>query len=566
MTQEEREQIVSNDYADIIVNYLNNPQILNRIPNAVIHIMNEVYAVVHFPVSQLTAQRLGTFGFYTVPSLNGLASEVAIEASEVSRLRNIPGFDLRGEGVLVGIVDTGIDYTLPVFKKEDNTTRIVALWDQTIQTGSAPFNTDFGTEYTMDVINQALQSPNPFEVVPSTDENGHGTALAGVAAGNEVERENFTGVATRAELVVVKLKQAKSYLREFFVIPPEAVCYQENSIMWGVQYCVQVARKLNRPIVICLGIGTSQDAHDGRSPLSTLLSLLGDYPKTAIVTALGNEGNKGRHYRGTINPAIGKIAVELNVGEGEGGFAMELWGDAPGIFSVDFLSPSGEYIPRIPPGIRVSREIAFIFDQTIINVDYRAVETVTGDQLILMRFRNVSPGIWRINVYGQGDLPSIFHIWLPMGDFISNETYFIQPDIYTTLIAPGTAEVPMTVTSYNAVNGILYVNASRGYTRANVIKPEFAAPGVNYIAPTLGGGYANFSGTGVAAAHAAGVTALMLEWGVVLGNQPNMNTIEIKKFFIRGAKRNVNLLYPNRDWGYGILDIYGTFNVLRTNL
>ncbi|MDF2906453.1 MAG: hypothetical protein K0R34_1774 [Herbinix sp.] len=566
MTEEEKTRIISEDYADLIVNYSSNPMILQRIPNATIHIMNEAFAILHVPVTQLAGKGFGAYGYSTLPYLCGLASEVSLEASKITELRNYPNFNLRGQGVLIGIVDTGINYSLPTFKKADGSTKVAALWDQTIQSGISPFNTEFGTEYRQEQINQALATQNPLDIVPSTDENGHGTMLAGIAVGTENNREDFAGVAPDAELVVVKLMQAKKYIRDFYNIREGVVCYQENSIMWGVQYCVQVARQLNRPISICLGIGTSQDAHDGNSSLSSFLSILADFPKTGVVTAIGNEGNRGRHFHGVIDPNSHTTTVELNVGEEDKAFSMEIWGDAPGIYSMDILSPAGEYIPRIPPSLRVSREISFIFEETIILLDYQTVENLTGDQLILLRFRDTTPGIWRFTVYGQSDLSTGFHVWLPMGDFISTQTYFIQADIYTTIIAPGSAAVPITVTAYNPTSGTLYVNASRGYTRSNIVKPELAAPGVNYIAPNLTGGFQNYSGTGVASAHTAGVVALALEWGVVLGNQPNLDTIEIKNYLIRGAKRSGNLAYPNRDWGYGMVDLYNTYNALRINL
>ncbi|MDF2944780.1 MAG: hypothetical protein K0S01_3638 [Herbinix sp.] len=566
MTEEERSRIISQDYADLIIYYRNNPRILEGIPNAVIQIMNEAYAVLYIPVAQFASRRAGNYGFLIVPNVLGLASEVALEASSVNELRNIPNFNLRGEGVLIGIVDTGINYSLPVFKKPDGTTKIISIWDQTIQSENYPYDYYFGTEYNSAQINQALQAENPLDIVPSTDENGHGTMLAAVAAGTNMNQENFNGVAPEAELIIVKLKQAKEYLINYYSIPEGVSCFQENSVMWGVQYCIRVARQLDRPVAICIGMGTSLDAHDGNSPLSSFLSLLADFPKTGVVTAIGNEGNRGRHYYGKIDPTIGNATLELNVGENEGSFSMELWGDAPGIYTIDILSPSGEYIPRITAGLRVSREITFIFEETVIYIEYQTVEALSGDQMIFIRFRNVTAGIWKFNVFGQGDLATGFHIWLPMGDFISADTYFIQPNINTTVISPGSAEIPLTVTAYNPANGTLFVNASRGFTRSNMIKPELAAPGVNYLAPNVAGEFVNFTGTGVAAAHTTGIVALILEWGVVRGNQLNMDTIEIKNFLIRGAIRTNNLTYPNRDWGYGVLNLYHTFDVLRSNI
>jgi hypothetical protein len=567
ITQEQRDIITNEDYANLIIDYRNNPQILQGIPNSTVQIMNEAFAVIYIPVSQLGNRgTIGTFGYSVTPSLYGLTSEVAVDASGVDTLRKTPNFNLRGSGVLIGIVDTGINYTLPIFKNADGTTRIYTLWDQNITSDNFPRPELFGTVFSQEQINQAINSSDPQSVVPSVDEIGHGTALAAVAAGTEVDEADFEGVAPESELVIVKLRPAKKYLKDYFIIPNDVVCYQEDYIMWGIQYCIEAARSVNKPISICLGLGSSQGAHDGRSALSVLSSLLASFPKTGLTASAGNEGNLGRHFYGVIKPAIGKIEVDLNVAENEGGFSMELWGDAPGIYSLDILSPAGEYISRIPAGLRVSRQIAFIFEPTIIDIDYQTVENETGDQLILIRMHNVSAGTWKFTVYGQGDLSSSFHIWLPMGNMISRDTRFVQPDIYTTVLAPGTADAAFTVTAYNPLNNTLYVNASRGYTRANDIKPELAAPGVNYIAPDKDGRFINYTGTGIAAAHGTGIIALLLEWGVVLGEQANMSTIEAKNYLIRGAKRTNTLVYPNRDWGFGSIDIYNTFNVLRINV
>ncbi len=565
MTGEDRARITSDEYADILVEYRGNPQLLQVYQDAVIQIMNEVYAIAYVPVQQFTNPN-SRFRYAEIPSPFGLTDEASLDASGITELRNFATFNLRGEGVLVAIIDTGIDYLNPAFIREDQTTKIVSIWDQTIESEISPFNTEFGTEYTMEQINQALASDAPLEIVPSMDEIGHGTTMAAIAVGNDNPSENFYGVVPDAELIVVKLRQAKQPLRDFYVIPEGTNCYQENNLMWGLHYCYLKSNELRRPVVICLGSGTSMDAHDGLSPLCVMCNLLADVPNVVVVSGVGNEGNKGRHFYGIIEPNIGSTTVELNVAEGEFGFTMVLWGDAPGIFSIDILSPSGEFIPRIPVGIRVNRVLSFIFETTVIHLDYHTVESQTGDQLILFRFQNVSSGIWRINVYGQSNLAAGFHIWLPMGDFISSDTYFIQPNIYTTTLSPATARIPIAVTAYNPVNGNLYVNSGRGYTRSNVIKPELAAPGVNYIAPSSANEYTTHSGSSVATAHSAGIAAMVLEWGTVRNNSPGMDSLAVKNFLIRGANRRQNLNYPNRDWGFGIIDILNAFDFLRAHI
>jgi subtilisin family serine protease len=564
LTPDFEERVFSDDYADLLITYSGDPAVFEQFQDASIHIINFFFAVVHVPVSQITEDIVSVLGYSVMPSLFGVISQASLEASGVRRIRNIPSFNLRGQGVLIGFLDTGIDYTNPIFQYADGTTRIAALWDQTIRTGDAPAVPGFGSEYSREQINEALRSANPYDIVPSRDENGHGTLIAGIAAGNEVPQSDFYGIATEAELLVVKLKPAKPYLKRFFRIPEDALCFQENDIIHGLDYLVNKAADLQRPLIVCIAIGTSQGAHDGRGSLSSYLSLLAERFGVAVVVAAGNEGSARRHYRGQVDPITGYDTVELNVGENEQGFSMELWADPPNIFTIDILSPSGEYISRLGTTLDETREISFIFERTIIWVDYQMVESQSDDQLILIRFSDPAPGIWRFRVYGiRGEGPQGFHIWLPMSGFISDNTYFIRSDPYTTILSLGNTRVPVTVTAYNDLDDSLYLNASRGYTRIGVIKPDVAAPGVNVIGPTLDQGFAAATGTSVSAAHTAGIAALLMEWGVVRGNYPNMSSVEMRVFFIRGARRNQALTYPNRDWGYGILDVFNAFDTIR---
>jgi len=390
--------------------------------------------------------------------------------------------------------------------------------------------------------------------------------IAGIAGGSAVEESGFYGVAPDAEFVVVKLKQAKRYLRDFFFIPQNAVCFQENDIMQGLMYLFNVSLRLQRPIVVCIALGSSQGAHDGLGTLSTFISISASVPGIGIIVAAGNEGNARRHFSGRINATTGYDTVELNVAENEPGFSMEIWGTSPDVYSLDILTPTGEYIPRIAVGRNEHRVINFIFEETVIYVDFQMVESQSGSQLILMRFDRPTPGIWRFNVYERGGLNRGFNIWLPMEGFISNGTYFIRSDPYTTILTLGNALNPITVTAYNDADDSLYLNASRGFTVTNRIKPEIAAPGVNVLGPTMDGGFARFTGTSVAAAHTTGIAVLMFEWGYIRGNIPNMSTVEMRNLLIRGARRDADAVYPNRDWGYGILDIYNVFDALRGGL
>ena len=555
--------ITSEEYGDILIEYSGDENVLNSFQDAYIEIINYLQAVVHLPVSRITNRFVLEYGYSAMPNLYVPISDGSLEASGILKIRNVPNFNLLGEGVLVGIVDTGIEYTNPVFQYADGRTRIVSIWDQTIQAGPPPQGRLYGTEYSRDRINEALASTDPLAIVPSMDNVGHGTMVAGIAGGNVSPEKGFSGVAPAVEFAIVKLKEAKGYLKNFYRVPENILCYQENDILFALGYLLDIAFLLQRPIAICIALGSSQGGHGGRGILSNYLSIISNTPGVITVIAAGNEGNTKRHYYGRVNPTIGYDEVELNVGEGESGFSMEIWGRVPSIFSIAILTPNGEFVPRIAVGMDENREITFIFEQTVINIDYQVIEAESGDQLILVRFQNPTQGIWRFHVYERGDLNLGFHIWLPMGDLISSNTFFLRSDPYVTVLSPGNAEVPLTVTAYNVADDSLYTASGRGYTRVGVIKPNVAAPGVNMLAPTLGNEFGSFSGTSTSAAHVAGVAAMILEWGIVRNNLQGMSTVEFKKLVMRGAKRSTTLNYPNRDWGYGILDVYNIFDSLR---
>jgi subtilisin family serine protease len=562
MNEEERRQIISDDYVDGIVEIALSPEEYARYAGTTINYINEKYAAIYVPFSRVPDRLIGSVAYSVIPKLFSLLDISSLEKMGVTRLQRTPNLSLKGNGVLLGFIDTGIDYQNPLFQYADKTTRIVSIWDQSIENMEASSDIFYyGTEYSREQINLALKSEAPLDIVPSTDDIGHGTTLAGLAGGTPNEAAEFSGVAPLSEYVIVKLKTAKSEIRNYFGMPEQAICYGENDIMFSLVYLVNTARKMNRPIVICIGLGSSQGSHEGLGPLNDLISAFSNQVGIAIIIATGNEGNEGHHFYGEINNASDYTSVELKIGENENNFSMELWGNTPGTYSIDIISPSGEYIPRIPAKVDTFKIISFIFDTTIICVDYVIVESQTGDELILLRFRNPAPGIWKIRVYGT-KITSGFHIWLPVRGFISQETYFLTPNQYTTITDPGNNLFAITTTAYNANTNSLYGDASRGYTRYNIVNPDLASPGVDVYSPLGNGKYGLTSGTSTAAALLAGVTAMMLEWGIVNGHDRSMDTYQIKKYFIRGVSREPSIKYPNQEWGFGTVNIYGTFESL----
>lgn len=262
--------------------------------------------------------------------------------------------------------------------------------------------------------------------------------------------------------------------------------------------------------------------------------------------------------------------VEIRVANGERGFFIELWATEPELYTVGFVSPTGEVIPRLPIGLGAEITVPFTLEQTVITVNYRTTEIGSGSQFVLMRFEAPTAGIWHIRVYNSLFITGIFHMWLPVEGFISEDTFFLRSDPNTTITEPANAAVPITVSTYNHINNSIYIHSSRGYTRGGLIKPDLAAPGVNVYGPGLspGGAGETFpmtrrTGSSVAAAHVAGAVADLFTWGIVRGNNTAMSDASVRAYLIRGANRNPAYTYPNREWGYGTLDLYQTFLRIR---
>ncbi|MBQ9119459.1 MAG: S8 family peptidase [Lachnospiraceae bacterium] len=540
--------------------------------------LNQEYLIVHFyaPTSAIYSGRFAV-AYGSIPKCYALQQDggeivgtdagdsfSVLEAMGIGRLRRLPYLDLYGRGVLIGLIDTGIDYRHPVFINPDGSSRIYAIWDQTEAAGPAPEGFDYGREYRQEELEQALSAENPLELVPETDDNGHGTFMAGLAAGNISERNSFSGAAPQAEIVMVKLKQAKEYLRRFYAIPEGVPCYQETDLAQGIRYLAETAQRADRPLVLVMTLGTNSGGHDGSSILDELLDSLAVQNSVCVITSTGNENGYALHYRGLEEPEAENTyeEVELRVAEGENGFTMELWATSLNLYSISVISPTGELIERSPGRGNRFQVMNFIFENTLIYLDYYMVENRSGEQLVLLRVYAPTPGIWRFRIYTEQEFGGNFDLWLPVHTFVEAETYFIRPDPDVTITGPGNGDRAITVASYRVSDKAIYLHSGRGFTRSGNLKPDLAAPGVEIYGPLPNGRFGIGSGGGAAAALTAGACALLLEWAVVQGRRPMIDTSAIKRLLKGGAERE-GIRFPNREWGFGRLDIYGAFEELR---
>lgn len=570
-----REKILSNDFMDIVAD-LRLPPELQRGAEGFCEIEVEPDLFIDYiDRSRIPPLDVTDYVYHFIPKCFGLMLDggglppsgapfdsLSLISSGIRQIQLSP-LELTGRGVILAFLDTGIRYENDVFRNSDGSTRILSIWDQTVQTGEAPEGLFFGTEYSREQINAALRSENPRELVETTDTNGHGTAIASAAAGSVLRGGlDFIGAAPDADIVVVKLKQAKQHLRDFYIIPEGAEAYAESDLILALKYIDGFARDLQRPVVTCFALGTNLSAHiqEGTS-ISRYMQRLMRRRSRAIVICGGNEGNAAHHYEGNTcrDDNTRREEVEIRVSAGSRGFMAELWGTVPGTYSIGIRSPGGEVIPRIMgrQGTR-SQQYSFIYEKTRITVGYLLVEQYSGDQVIVMRFEDPTEGIWTVQVTGEGECAGRdFHMWLPIQDFLYADTYFLRPSPYTTLTVPSYTMDALTTSTYDDSNNSFYANSGRGFSRNGEVAPDFAAPGVN-VSTILG----KRTGSGIAAALTAGGAAQFMQWAVVEGNDPYVYSRDVRNYMIRGAERDTALVYPNREWGYGKLNMEGVFEVL----
>lgn len=563
-----KERILSDLYADLIIDF--TPPVAD-----VFSSQTEDYCVI--PVGNYNLLYVNRFevpdlseDFYlygNTPNIYGLMQNefdpVSLFESGITQVQR-PPLSLTGRGTLIAFIDTGIDYTMDIFRDAGGESRILSIWDQELQSGVPPEGFFYGSEYTREQINEALRSENPYEIVPSRDELRHGTSMAGVAAGSSIDGgRTYLGAAPDADIIVVKLKQCKPYLRQLFLIPEGVPAYSENDVMLGVKYAQAFGIAFKRPVIICLGIGTSQGNHAGTSPLARYLNQVAMMRSRAVVVGGGNEGNAAHHFSGKLqngsNDSNNYLDAEIRVGEGAQGFVAELWGNVTDVFSLSIRSPGGETIlPTWIRGRKRDQIFGFVFENTRITISSILVEQNTGEELIVLRFEAPTEGIWNLRIFAQGEVYNgNFNIWLPISQFITGEVYFLQPDPYTTMTEPAYADNVITVSSYNDQNNSFYQESGRGFSKDGNVKPDFAAPGVN-ISTIFG----PVTGSSMSASVTAGAVAQFLQWAVVERKRIIVEGVEVKSYFIRGASRSGEIMYPTPTWGFGRLNIAGVFETL----
>lgn len=529
---------------DLIVKYSGSLERVREIAEQVTELLNE-YAIVTILESRIEfLSRLSEIEYIEKPKRLFFQITNGKRVSCINPVQQTP-FSLYGNGVLLGIIDSGIDYSLSEFRNRDGTTRIRVLWDQTIS-GNPPDGYARGTEYTREQINEALMAETLGQrrmIVPSVDNTGHGTEVAGIAA----------TIASESELIVVKMG-----------LPRENGFPRTTELMLGVDYIIRKALEFQMPVAINISFGNTYGAHDGTSLVERFLDDISNFWKSVICVGNGNEGTTAGHISGNLIMEE-DTEVALGVQMNEPTINVQIWKSYADEVDISIVNPSGVRVGPIQEILGTQR---FVIGGTEILLYYGEPSPFSVRQEIFLDFlpRNtfISSGEWRIILTPRRLVSGAYQMWLPVQSALNIGTSFLSPTSITTLTIPATAGRVVSVGAYDALT-FTYADFSgrgptAGFEGTGAFKPDIAAPGVNVVTTAVGGGNVQVSGTSFAVPFVTGSAALLMEWGIVKENDPYLYGEKVKAYLRRGARRLPGFEeWPNNEVGYGALCVRDSF-------
>lgn len=533
---------------DVIVKYTGNISRLQNEAIKVVELINE-YAIITLPESMINflAQQPEVEYIEKPKRLYFVVSQ-GRAASCINSLQIEP-YNLTGKGIIVAVIDSGVDFTHPDFRNADGSTRILNIWDQTLP-GNPPVGYQLGTEFDQVQINQALgieaeEEPQTFALLPSRDISGHGTQVLGIAAGNgRASNGKNRGVAYESDIIVVKLGLASA---DGFP--------RTTELMQAIDYVVKKAIEYQQPVAINLSFGTVYGSHDGNSLLETYIDSIANLWKSSISVGTGNEGGTAGHTSGTLENGV-TTDIEFGVVNYESTVNLQIWKSYVDQFDIFIVSPSGQVIGPLKERLGSQR---FIAGQTDLLVYYGEPSPYSTSQEIFIDFlpgdTYIDSGVWTLRLVPQKIVDGRYDVWLPASGSLGIGSKFYQPTVDTTLTIPSSAGKVISVGAYDSRLQNYAPFSGRGYDRDNsMVKPDIVAPGVGIITTAPGGGYTSATGTSFATPFVTGAAALMMQWGIIDGNDPYLYGEKVKAYLRRGARRiRGGGEYPNPTLGYGAL-------------
>lgn len=542
------------DRVELIVKYHGDLASIAETLGAEAELLFQGYAIV-------TLERANIPALYAYPQIENIElpklltfeQSGALVTTCAKNVQSSPLWDLRGQGVIVAVIDSGLDYQHPDFRNEDGTSRVRYIWDQTATSGHPPKGFFSGAEYDRTEINAALASADPTKLVPFGDTNGHGTAVTGIATGNgRGKQEGVLGMAPEADIISVKLgtRGYESFART-------------TELMRAIKYVIEKARFLEEPVAINISVGMNNGSHRGDSLFESFIDASSAEWKNVISIPTGNEGAAAHHFEGTL-ASLETKEIEFFTSGGITNFYVTLWKDFSDTFSVELILPNGRSSGMLNMDNQVkvikddNLQIKMIYGQP---THYSLAQQINFDVVAVEG--TIAPGLWKLRIKADEIVNGHIDAWLPTLEAVSKQTFFASPSSVNTLTIPSTARKVITVAGYNDRTDSVLDFSGKGPSDIPFRNPDLAAPASNILAPKSGGGYDAFTGTSFAAPFVSGAAALMMQWGIVRKNDPFLYGERVKAFLRLGAKRSPNRQYPNVSWGYGTLCLESSMEYLK---
>lgn len=553
---------------DLIIKYSGDLSAVKALGVQVIQLMNN-YAIVTTPqrlIRDISA--LPEVEYIEKPKRLFFAVSAGRQSSCITVAQDgFPG--LSGRGVLVAVIDSGVDYTHPDFRTADGQTRIVSLWDQTLENSpeitladqsrvkpGPPAGYRQGILYTKPMIDAALARENGLDskaIVPSTDLSGHGTAVLGIAAGNGRQGgRGYRGVATESPIIVVKLGT-----------PRERNFPRTTELMQAINFVLEEAIRLQMPVAVNISFGNNYGNHSGTSLLETYINDVSSAGRNVIVIGTGNEAASAGHTAGNVVEGQTK-EVPLSVGDYQTAISVQIWKNFVDEIDIQLTSPSGKSVGPIQER---QGTLSFSIDQTWVLIYYGEPSPYSSAQEIYIELipkdTYIDGGLWMIRLIPKKIVEGSYEMWLPGAVSRNQGTRFLYGTPYTTLTIPSTAMKALSVGAYDGATGGVADFSGRGTPGYWMEKPDLLAPGVGVMTTASGGGYKPVTGTSFATPFVCGSAALMMQWGIVQGNSPFLYGEKVKAYLRAGAQPVAGFdTYPNPITGYGRLCLSATFRRL----
>lgn len=562
------ENILKNsNYYNFLVHYQGDIESeMKSHPSFFITIINDKYAILSLPKDKMNiiddGSPFSTIVYIKPTAMYTLQQISPATASQANflQLENLP-LNLTGKGVDIAVVDTGIDYLSEEFMDDDGNSRIDLIWDQTIDSDkpSAEQKVPFGTVYTHDeiqaAINEKRKGNDPYTIVPSKDEYGHGTKMAGLI-GATGKNPVLKGIVPECRFIIIKLLEDIAYKEAFgSTVPVFNICI----LFASLQFLYEYSLNSENPLVVYFPLGSNMGYHRGNGIFDQFINFISIHTDIIIVTCTGNEAMTNSHASGQISEEEKTRVIDLDIPVEEKNLSVEIWVEPPNILSIDVVSPSGENTGVVNSIINNTVYYKFIFEKTTLKVNYYIPEEYSGNELIRLRFYDLQPGIWKLRLSGDLILDASFNIWIPQKGLISPNTRLSPADTYGTITNPGNSDFAATIAAYNQNNNNIlnYSGVAFSYNFVNTI--DLAAGGVNALTVAPNNTTDIVNGTSVASAIGAGACAMLFQWGTVDNNDPNLYAKTIKTYLARGVSTRPGDIYPNPQWGYGMLNILNMF-------